>query len=1556
MLEKFFDLITRGSLRFKWITITIAVLVLASGIYAVTQLNQELIPSIEFPQTIILGFNTGSNSDEILEEVTIPIEEAVSQIEGVVNVESTTSNGVVYLIARNEFGLDQETIRDEIQVAVEGIDYPEGMEIPELLTFSFADLPIASLSVSSDSLSLPELKALVESDINPQLKAIDGVAAVEVSGGQELPTELPPADEPKPEPTPTHTVTPTEEPTATPEPTETPTDIPEDTTTKLVFIVLPDSWIQAAAAQGQTIETTDDLTPEIIQGIASFAPQMLEDLIPEMLLVMPLDALKALPDEYLAGLNGDVQALVVIRLEPKSGVEEMEPAPLPTSWVEAGAAQGLTLKTTADLTAEVIEGIVAFAPQMLDELTPEMLLVLPIDALTALPHDYLAGLDPEQQTQLAERITSEFDMEMLEAVDLPESWVQAAAAQGQTLETTEDLTPEVVEGFVAFAPQMLEDLTPEMLFVMPLDALATLPDDYLAGLDVYVQVLLVNRLDAGIELDEPEPVALPESWIEAGSAQGLTLETTEDLTPQVIEGIVSFAPQMLEELTPEMLLVMPIEALLAALPSEFVSELDSDVQVLLVKRLETESVVEETQDEVDPNELPPAWQSAGQSQGITMVVAQDVTPEVVQGITEFAPQMFEMLTPDHLRAFSPEVLGWLPAEYIQSLDHELQAELDDLANSVGGLGALAIAAEVESQALAEGAPELSGAWRQPPPDDSTSPLPTFETAADLMTTGFTDSAAELLNLLVDNAGDQAPLLIGDLSPEVVAWLIENEENFLQNLNPATLRLLSPEVLAELPVEFMDSLDSALREELEGIAAGTVEVFIPEETINRVDGNPSLNMAVYQDKEANTVAVSHLVFDKLDELEAENPGLHFNIVFEQASFIEESIDGVTREGGLGAIFAVLIILFFLSGRKAGRYKLSWRSTLVAAVSIPLSILMAFGLFRWFPGLVHPLFDPLVASTQGIPVLGAVTQGLQNLFPIGLTLNIMTLSGMTVAVGRVVDDSIVVLENIYRHIQRGEDRLQSVIIGTRDVSMAIFASTLTTVIVFLPIGLIGGLIGEFFLPFGIAVTYALAASFIIAITIVPVFAYLFIRKEHIPEETEGGMQSGYKRILEWSLNHRGVTIGLASVLFLGSLFLFATRPRAFLPEFGEVQVSVSVDLPGDVMMAETDTLVAEFETALADIDGIDTVSTEIGSVGGLASAFLGGGIDQSLAGLQIGVQDIEDSETLIAQIRSEAEAQFGQENVTVSKGSLSSGAFGGFALVASGDIEKIAEFNDEAIEALNNVEGLANASSNLADLDNILRVDGESAVRYTGELETEDSLGVTTAAKTALLEIAPAGVSISEGFESQQQTEGFSQAVLAIGISIIAVYVVLVFTFRSFIHPFTILLSLPLAIIGAAVALYLSGSTLGLSALVGMMMLVGIVVTNAIVLIDRVQKNRKLRGMNVYDALVEGGQTRLRPILMTAIAAILALVPLAIGLSQGAIIASELAIVVIGGLTTSTLLTLIVVPVMYSLLSRFERNGKKVEQTIEDNTEDTEDTEEKQADTSVSGAQEVSQPTE
>jgi HAE1 family hydrophobic/amphiphilic exporter-1 len=1134
MFQSLIDRLTRRCLRHPWVTISISVLLLIAGIIGALQMNLELIPSIEFPQTLILASNPGAAAEDTLQQVTIPLENAVKNIKGVVNVESTTQGSMTFITVRNKFGLDQDELRAEIQKVVDSLTYPQGMKTPELLTFGMDDLPVAMVSVSSSSLDLQNLKILVDQSIVPALKDLDQVADVQLSGGQELP-------------------------------------------------------------------------------------------------------------ETAAGGATQVQAV------------------------------------------------------------------------------------------------------------------------------------------------------------------------------------------------EPEPTEMP--------------------TPAPTKPAGSEKPD---------------------------------------------------------NPLPVSWKLAGQMQNIELNSTEDITPEMFQVIAKMAPQMLKDLTPENLRGFSPEVLAWLPVDFADTLEASLRSELDTLAQPAGGLSTKAIATAAAAAELAAKAPALAGVWLEPAADGTPS---TLKTAADLIYNGFFPTAAEYLNAFVASSGPYVPAFMKDLTPEVILWLDEIEPGFLTSMEPATLRLLSPDVLGSLPESYLSSIDPALRAELEGIAAGTIAVFIPTSTINRVDGNPSLTLVIYKDGEANVVTVSHRLYKTLDGLEKETPDLRFDLVFEQASFIEESISGVVREGGLGAAFAVLIILLFLSGIVGGCYRLSWRSTLVTGVSIPLSIFIAFALMNWFSPAASLLFKPLSKATADIPVLGTITLLLYRLFPEGMTLNIMTLSGMTVAVGRVIDDSIVVLENIYRHIQRGEDRKEAVLVGTRDVALAILASTVTTVVVFLPIGVIGGLIGAFFLPFGMAVTYALGASFLVAVTIVPLLAYLFIRKEHLPEEKETVLQRGYTPVLKWALNHKAATLAIAGVLFLGSLYLLAQQPRAFMPSFGEQQLSVTVTMPNGTGMAETNAQVAGFETKLEDISGLGVVQSEVGSAG-MMSSYMGGGVDQGAASLTIGFTDLKHVKSITDQVREIAIQHFGEENVTVSSGSLSSSAFAGFSLVLSGEPDQLAAFNSQALKILEGVAGLANVSSNLLDQNQILRVDGQSAVRFSGEVESSNTLGVITEAKQTLAEALPEGLSLSEGFESQQQTEGFALAARAILVSILAVYLVMVIAFRSFIHPFTILFSLPLAIIGAATALWITNRVVGMSAMVGLMMLVGIVVTNAIILVDRVIRNHTMRGLDTHEALIEAGRTRLRPILMTAIATMLALLPLALGFNQGTIIAADLAAVVIGGLFTSTMLTLLVVPVMFSLLDRLK----------------------------------------
>lgn len=1680
MIQSFFDKTTRLSIRFKWATITLAILAIIGGLFALGGLNLELLPSIEFPQTFVIAqWPEAESVDDFLNEVTIPLEDQLSDIEGVVNVESTTTGTIAFIIVRNEFGINQDKLVDELQQIVDNTDYPAGMDTPQVLDFSLSDLPVVVASISSPDLELAELKTAVQEDLQPELESITDISQVSVSGGQELPDEEAMTDEAMTDETADEIIAePTTEPQPTIEPTPEPTPDPS---------ALPDIFVQGAAAQGLDIQVAQDIDPEFMEALAGFgdiAIQSLGLLTPDNLRLMQPQTIAWLPPAFLDTLSADLVteldtlsaefggagALALAAMEPAeeptteeedgmADVPDVEPVPLPEAWVAAGEQAGQVFTDTSAITPEVITGIVQFAPDLLLTLEPAHWRAIDPAALVIALPEAINTLDPSLLNQLTAIIASA-NGQPVTPVLLPEAWVAAGEQGGQVFTDTTSLTPEIVTGIAQFAPDLFLTLDEPTILALDPATQAALPEDYVTSLDEGLQqtlaviatrnaqylaantgeeelslvdplplpaewiaageqvgqvfshtgqidaevmtglvtiapellntlspaqwrVLQPNAIEIAIpavsqpltpslllELDAiliaangqlPEPVSLPDSWIAAASAVGMEVATTADFDATSLEILSGAAPELLEELTPEQLLGFSADAQ-AGLPFPYISTLDPGLQQTLLvisqraseyffnsmaevdeepiedeEEEEEEAVVEdpvEEEEEVDPARLPEILIEGAASTGQTLEYAQDLTPDLMRlfgGIPQ-AAQLLGLLTPDNLRLLPTESIALLPPDFVETLDPELRAELDELSAEFGGAGALATAEMQEAEEASADSPPLSGPWIEPPPDGSE---PLFKTAADFVNNPFGLTAAELLNFLPDSGNLENPAAwIGALTPDVIAYLADNEEGFVETLNVTIIELMSAETITFLLDTYPEAFDTDTTARLLGIAGGDIEVFIPESTITRTDGDPAMLINVFKAGDANTVVVAHEIFDALDTFiadQAEN-GVTVNstLVFEQATFIEESIEGVSREGVLGSIFAIIIILIFLSGQVNGKYKLSWRSTAVTAVSIPLSILMALLFMRWLPPTLGEWMTNWAESSGN----GTVSF-IARLFPKNITLNIMTLSGLTVAVGRVVDDSIVVLENIYRFIQKGDDPYYAVIEGTKEVAIAIFSSTVTTMAVFLPLGLIGGLIGSFFLPFGLTVTYALAASFIVAITIVPVLAFLLIRKEHLPEEKENWMQRRYTPLLKWALGNRVLTLVLAFLLFFGSLALLGQLPTSFIPGLGEPTINLTIELPAGTDIITTNQQVAAFEETLKELDGIETIQSEVGGGGGQEALFGGGGgsVTQNLANMTISAENQEELANLTNEIRAEATAAFGEDSVTVSAAAQT--GFSGFSIILTGEsLDQLKQVSEEVKATLGSVDvdgdglpDITNVTSNvdqaaLGGDETIIRIDGRPAISFGGELETENTLGVTSAAKEAIgnLSSLPAGTEVTEGFDSEQQVEGFQGMITAIGYSIILVYLVMALTFRSFIHPFTILFSLPFALVGASVALFLTDSVLGISAMIGLLMLVGVVVTNAIVLMELVQQLRE-KGQNAYDALVEAGRTRLRPIWMTALTAVLALIPLATSAESGAIIASELARAVIGGLIVSTALTLLVVPVVYSLFDQIINRFRK-----------------------------------
>ncbi|MET7329648.1 efflux RND transporter permease subunit [Nonomuraea sp. NPDC005650] len=755
------------------------------------------------------------------------------------------------------------------------------------------------------------------------------------------------------------------------------------------------------------------------------------------------------------------------------------------------------------------------------------------------------------------------------------------------------------------------------------------------------------------------------------------------------------------------------------------------------------------------------------------------------------------------------------------------------------------------------------------------------------------------------------------------------------------------------------------------------------TITRTDGKTSLGVSVTMVPDGNAVSISHDVREKLPELTkalGDGSDTAVSVVFDQAPYVEESIRSLTTEGLLGLAFAVLVILVFL---------LSVRSTLVTAVSIPLSVVIA-----------------LIALWAG-----------------DYSLNMLTLGALTIAVGRVVDDSIVVLENIKRHLGYGEAKLQAILAAVREVSGAVTASTLTTVAVFAPIAIVGGMVGELFRPFAITVAVALLASLVVSLTVVPVLAYWFLkapdltpeqarkqREEAEAKELRSPLQRAYLPVLRFATRFKLVTILIGVAVFIGTMGLAGGLQTNFLDSSGQNTISLSQKMPVGTDLATTDKAAKQVEGVLKGLDGVETYQVNVGGGNAMQGGAVGGGADR--ASYSVTVKEGADPDKVQQQLRERVEGLSGIGEVTV--GGAGGGGFSSDTIdviVQAPDAETLRTATDTVKTAMGEVSGLTEVSSNMeasaprvevvvdrqeaaerglseaqvgqavaqafrgaplgqisldgrssdlvlrgadapddikaikdlklptaagmvklstvADVKEVAgptqvtRIDGERSATVSAKAADSGDLGTVTQALTTKMDglTLAAGATYEIGGVSAQQSDAFSDLGMAMLAAIAIVFLIMVATFRSFVQPLILLVSIPFAATGAIGLLVGTGTALGVPALIGMLMLIGIVVTNAIVLIDLINQYRE-QGMDVVEAVIEGGRRRLRPILMTAVATICALTPMALGVTgSGGFISQPLAIVVIGGLISSTLLTLVLVPTLYTMVERAKERMRR-----------------------------------
>lgn len=761
------------------------------------------------------------------------------------------------------------------------------------------------------------------------------------------------------------------------------------------------------------------------------------------------------------------------------------------------------------------------------------------------------------------------------------------------------------------------------------------------------------------------------------------------------------------------------------------------------------------------------------------------------------------------------------------------------------------------------------------------------------------------------------------------------------------------------------------------------------TISKINGKPSISISIQKQSGTNTVSVSSRVNDEIENIKEDFPTRELTTVIDQADFINLAISTVIKSGLLGAILAVIILFLFLR---------NIRTTLIVGTAIPVSIIATFSLIYFND----------------------------------ITLNLMTLGGLALGIGMLVDNSIVVLENIYRYRQEGFSKTESAIKGTKEVGMAVTASTLTTVAVFLPIVFVEGIISTIFKELALTVTFSLLASLVVALTLVPMLSSQILKvdnsqgKKHKQkfrivgfifdsfDKVFSRLEGRYKKILGWSLGHRKSTVLVAILVFAVSIASLTQVGAEFIPATDEGQFTISVELPTGSELDRTDEMALEIEEKLNEIGVIDTVFTTVGSGGQMS---MGGNTENQASITGILKADREVSTFDVAEdIRQELKSIPGA-NINVGVTSNSMGGVGGMtgspvSIEIKGDnLDTLEEISKDIVEIVESVEGTREVSSSIGegtpqveiDIDKLSAsqyglttaqiantvqtvVSGKTATRYTVEgdeidlvLQGDDiysqsisnlrNLPINSPTGTVIpleqiadIEIVEGPVAINRdaqsrmvtvnsdisgrdlgsvvddidekltdydmesgysyeiGGENEQLEDAFSDLGLALILAVILVYMILASQFESLLHPFTIMFTVPLSIAGGALGLFLTQRTLNVTSLIGAIMLIGIVVNNAIVLIDYIN-TRRSNGESRLEAIQNAGPIRLRPILMTTLTTVLGLLPIAIGLGEGSEIQAPMATVVIGGLLLSTLLTLVLIPVMYTIFDDISKKFRR-----------------------------------
>ncbi len=814
--------------------------------------------------------------------------------------------------------------------------------------------------------------------------------------------------------------------------------------------------------------------------------------------------------------------------------------------------------------------------------------------------------------------------------------------------------------------------------------------------------------------------------------------------------------------------------------------------------------------------------------------------------------------------------------------------------------------------------------------------------------------------------------LGEIDEGDTTFLLRSQGEF-QNLDQ--LRDLVVFSRGDVPIYLKDIAD----------VKDTTEDF---RNFTRINGKAGVRLQVSKQSGKNTVAIAESVRDEVERINREVPGVHMTVTDDQSVYIERSIASVKESAYFGALLVVAIIFIFLR---------NLRSTFIICLSIPISIIGTFAL----------------------------------LYFSGFTLNTMTFGGLALGVGMIVDASIVVLENTFRHMEElKKPRMQAAVEGAEEVWTAILASILTHIAVFVPLLFLSGISSILFVQLSVVVMFSLAMSLFVAVTVVPVLCSRLLKLPIPTEERRGalgaiftaterffaGIDEGYRRFLHLALHHRPTVFVVATGLTLAAFLALPTIPNELVPQTDEGQVSVSARLPPGSRIERFEAVVLRLEDMVrANVPEMQTLISNGGSGGfgrgggtaslqvqlvprdererssdqiatdlrrqlvGIPGVFittrasggnnqitrlLSGGNQDSRLSVEIRGEDLTEARRIAQDVLTAlndtpgvANPQLGREEgrpelairVDRPKAALLGMTVSGVANTIRTNISgttaaqyrengkefpivvRLRQEDRDRIESVNDVmvstpQGQVLPAKNLLDLraqtgpTEISRLNQQRITSVNAEVDASYALGDALQNAQAKLQQVHVPQDFSVGFGSQveQQAQAFSQLQVLLILGVLLVYAVMASQYESLRDPFIVMFSVPVAVIGVVTALKLTATTFSLQAYIGVIMLAGIVVSNAILLVDYTNVLRRRDGLPLRDAVEQAGRTRLRPILMTTLTTVLGLVPMAMGLGEGGELQAPLGRVVIGGLTASTLVTLVLVPSVYTL---FEEGWKR-----------------------------------